>query len=131
MARGPFTRLRQKRRGIISWMIAALLLPVLIELVPQPALSAEAALNRAIAESLCGTNAPVPRQGPHDDQHQHCILCHAGAAHGILALPAGGASAAPHPQRFGLSLRALEASPRPRLTARRDGSPPTGPPAFA
>lgn len=130
MAQGLFTSLRRKRRGIISWVIAALVLPLLISLAPQPALSAEAALDRAIAESLCGTTAPASQQGQHQDHTQHCILCHSGAMCCTVALPAGGALTAPGRQGFGESPLALRRDTRPSASFHRDGTPPTGPPAF-
>ena len=130
MAQGLFSSLRRKRRGIISWVIAALVLPLLISLAPQPALSADAALDRAIAESLCGTTAPASQQGQHQDHTQHCILCHSGTMCCTVALPAGGALAAPGRQASAESRLTLYAVHRPSVALRRDGSPPTGPPAF-
>lgn len=117
-----------KRRGIISWMIAALLLPVLLGLLPQPAVSAETALDRAIAESLCGGTGPVRQQDRHGDEHQHCILFHAGTLHCLAGLPAGAGLTVPHPQDERLSLTILRKSAFAHHALHRDGSPPTGPP---
>jgi hypothetical protein len=129
MARGLFISLNRKRRGIVSWMIAALILPVLIGLVPQPALSAAQALDRAIADSLCGTQAPASQQDRHQDHIQHCILCSSGTLCCTMALPAGGAAAAPHPDHSGRPLLSEGSTLPSAFALHRDGSPPTGPPS--
>lgn len=130
---GWLTRLMSSRRGIAAALALSLLLPALIGLLPQPALSASAALDRDIALSQCNPSGASKEQGApqHEAGHDHCILCGTSCPGGSPTLSSGGVAftAAPEPSAVHLSLTA-EALPRPHL-ALRDASPPRGPPTFS
>ncbi|MFM8745602.1 MAG: hypothetical protein ACKOED_02900 [Aestuariivirga sp.] len=114
-------------------MAVALLLPALFVMLPQPALSAAAALDRDLAYGLCG-----PSGGPNDDSvprnhagHGDCILC-------VTSCPACGPNLAPAEPAF-TAWPVHPGIPGPReiaaialpLRALIDARPPRGPPAFS
>lgn len=119
------------RRWFAHAVAVALVLPVLIGLLPQPALSAASALERDLLLSICGEDLPQPGSGGHQPTHDHCVLCgnHCPSCSPSLA------SAAPAflavPRRSHLPLAAAAAVIPPPLQALLDASPPRGPPASA
>lgn len=127
---GILSVLRQSRGWIVHAAVLALTLPVLAGLLPAPALSAMAALERDLAVSLCATtNGEHPGGQPqHPEQHDACILCALGATlngpspgdAAVLAI-AHSTSAVLHPPQASTGLQ-----PSHFLT----GSPPRGPPAL-
>lgn len=123
----------QLRRGVVRWMIAVWLLPVLLGLLPTSVLPAAAALERDLAFSICsplGSTDPLGG-GSNGDHHQHCILCAAGCP--VLG-PAPGAAGTLLPLPREKAVLAL-ASPTDGYfvfgQVLLDGSPPRGPPSFS
>jgi len=117
------------RRWFAHAVALALLLPILIGLLPQPALSAAAALERDVMLSVCGSDQPQQPGGEHHATHDHCVLC---GNHGPNFTPTL-ASAAPAftavPRRSVAPAAATEQALAPPLQALLDASPPRGPPA--
>jgi hypothetical protein len=106
-------------------------LPLVLGLLPQPGLSAEAALARDLGQSICSPFGDASQTGGKDrqaDQHQHCILCVPGCSNcappdlaGEIAISFRSPEVPAVPRRFQLSVYPS----RPMLL---DGSPPRGPP---
>lgn len=121
------------RRGLAAAMAVVLLLPALLALLPQPALSASAALDRDLAHALCNPlggqqdeDAPARHAG-----HGHCILCGTSCqSFGPSLTPAGPAFTA-GPRYYGISKPREVVAVPPPLRALIDASPPRGPPAFS
>ena len=120
-------------RGLAAAMALAMILPVLMTLLPQPALSAAAALDRDLMHALCD-----PSGGPHDEDgpqkqadHGNCILCGNSCPACSPTLTPAGAAFATRPALT------VPATPRehvalaPPLQALIDASPPRGPPPFS
>lgn len=131
MSRGWLQALRAKRRAIARAMAVVLLFPTLLALLPPLTVSAAAALERDLAQSVCGQ--PTPEQGggaaQHSD-HDHCIL--AGASCPVCAPSSAGAvpafDAVPIlPVSVPAVRRDILPPTRPLLL--RSASPPRGPPA--
>lgn len=122
---------RPMRRWLAHAVALALVLPVLVGLLPQPALSAASALERDLLLSVCGQDLPHQGGGEHQSTHDHCVLC---GSHGSTCSPSL-ASAAPAfsaaPRRSDLSEVTATAAIAPPLQALLDASPPRGPPASA
>ena len=116
------------RRWFAHAVALALLLPMLIGLLPQPAVSAAAALERDVMLSVCGSDQSQQPGGEHHATHDHCVLC---GTHGPNFTPTL-ASAAPAftaaPRRSVAPAAAAAVIPLP-LQALLDASPPRGPPA--
>lgn len=131
MAKSVLERLRQQRRSIIHWVIAALVLPVLLGLLPQPALSEAAALERDLASFTCSLDpagAADRENGSRHSQHDQCILCASGCP---VCAPVllGGVPSAALPRLKQAHLQ----QPADHITAilrgvLRQGSPPRAPP---
>jgi hypothetical protein len=132
MHRGWLCRLRQNRRWIFHAVAIALVLPVLLGLLPNPASSAASALERDIALSVCGSYGNGGPAGPqqHPAHPDACILCSICAA-----------ATAPAPGDAGAAVDALNRTPavsslprathsRPALSWLLFGSPPRGPPSI-
>lgn len=71
----------RQNRGIVSLaLLVALVIPLLAGLLPQPALSAEAALARDIVASRCQPGEEPGQPGMDHQSRDCCILCSAAAA---------------------------------------------------
>lgn len=120
------------RRWLVRAVALSLLLPALAGLLPQPAVSASAALDRDLLVSVCGQDRP-PQQGgvPHDQAHDRCVLCgqHCTGCRPNLASPTPAFVAAP--RQAAMALLAATRRLAVPLRARLAGSPPRGPPARA
>lgn len=125
---GLVMRLR-RRHALARWLAALMLLPLILGVIPAAPLTAEQALARDLALSICTPNGAqgqgrVP--GSHDQQ---CVLCTVGC---VTCSPAAPESAAatllPRPSTGFVTLVAGAAS-EPHRSLWRDGSPPRGPPA--
>lgn len=124
--------LRTARRWLGSAVVLALVLPVLIALLPQPALSASAALDRDILLSVCGPNGPEQGSGaPHSSAHDHCILCSSGCPVCSPALSTASAAFAAAPRLAARPALPQAPSLAPPLLALLHASPPRGPPALS
>ena len=69
--------LRRHRCVVIAWVAMSLMMPLVLGLLPQPALSAVQSLDRDIALSICSQLDGQQRDGGQHDQATHdcCILC--------------------------------------------------------
>lgn len=119
------------RRWLVQAVVMAFVLPALVGLLPQPALSASAALDRDIMMSVCGQDLPGKPGGvpQHQATHDHCVLCgsHCSSCSPMLAAVAPAYGATPrHDRRPETAPSHSIASP---LQALLYGSPPRGPPA--
>jgi hypothetical protein len=119
----------RRSHALVRWLVALLLLPVLLGVIPAAPLSAEQALARDLVLSIC-TPAGAQDQGSAPGSHdQQCVLCTIGC---ITFAPGttGNASAALMPPRLAspvdFAVHATSQSHRPHW---RHGAPPRGPPA--
>jgi hypothetical protein len=130
MRKGLLARLRNMRRWFIHAVVLTLMLPGLFGLLPQPALSASAALARDLQASVCGRDLPQQQGGgQHDQAHEHCMLCSSHCASCSPSLDSQTPAFAAAPRRSALaSIEAAHLRPLP-LQALLDASPPRGPPA--
>jgi hypothetical protein len=96
MKRGVIGKLRVERRSLSLAVVMALVLPLLLALLPVPALSADARLERDLAASFCLSPGGTGEPGDHAVHQQCCILCPAGAS-ASLTLP-DAVHAVPAPQ---------------------------------
>lgn len=132
MRKGALAGLRKMRRWLVQAVALALLLPALIGLVPQPALSAAAALDRDLMLSVCGQ--AMPGQGDGGQQHRdhdHCVLCSSHGASWNPSLDTAEPAFAARPRLPGIPQAATAQAIAPPLLALLDASPPRGPPAGA
>lgn len=131
MCKGLLARLRNTRRWFIHAVALGLMLPALIGLLPQPALSASAALDRDLQASVCGRDLQQQGGGQHDQAHDHCMLCTGHCASRSPSLDKQTPAFAPAPRSSALArIEAAHHRPLP-LQALLDASPPRGPPAHA
>lgn len=131
MRKGGLARLRNMRRWFAHAVVLALVLPALVGLLPRPALSAAAALDRDLLMSVCSQNLPQQDQSPHQATHDHCVLC-GNHCPSISPSLAGGAPAfLPAPRRGGIPGPAAVHAIPPPLQALLDASPPRGPPTLS
>ncbi|MEI7600523.1 MAG: hypothetical protein WCJ41_14530 [Aestuariivirga sp.] len=119
------------RRWFAQAVMLAFVLPAIIGLLPQPALSASTALDQDILMSVCGQDLPGQPDGgqQHQATHDHCMLC---GNHGQSCCPTLGASApafAATPRHVGIPQTATPEALASPLQALLDASPPRGPPA--
>ena len=120
------------RRWFAHAVVLALVLPALIGLLPQPALSASAALERDLIISVCGQDAPQQDQnGQHQAVHDHCVLCGNHCTSCTPSLVGATPAFAAVPRRSGVPQAATAQAIAPPLQALLDASPPRGPPFAA
>lgn len=128
---GIVQSLRKQQHAIVRWMMAVLVLPLLLGLLP-PQLSAAESLERDIAASRClDGGAAVPAHPEDHQKHQAlCILCTSGCAtHGAVLVNITAASS-PIPARPAPAVL-LPAYLAPAATVFRDGNRPRGPPSLS
>ncbi|WP_421693219.1 hypothetical protein [Aestuariivirga sp.] len=124
--------MREKRRWFIHAVLFAFVLPVLLGLVPQQALSASAALDRDIQLSVCGKDGSQQGGGgSHQSPHEHCILCSSGCPSCSPALGAAAPAFAAVPRPVAVPQPSQTLSLSPPLRALLDASPPRGPPSLS
>ena len=121
------------RRWFVHAVALALLLPAIIGLFPQPALSASAALERDLLVSVCGRDIPQQQDegSRHSAGHEHCVLC---SAHDPACGPSLAEAAPaflPVPPQPRVPSRVRDGAIAPPLQALLDASPPRGPPVLA
>ena len=118
------------RRWFVQAVALALVLPALAGLLPQPALSAAAALDRDLMLSVCGQQVPGKTDGGQQHQgHDHCVLCSSHCPNCSPSLDSAGPAFAARPHLAGIPLSATAQAIAPPLLALLDASPPRGPPA--
>lgn len=133
MHKGGLATFRNMHRWFVHAVMLALLLPALIGLLPQPAVSASAALERDLLVSVCGRDTPQQQDegSRHPAGHDHCVLC---SSHGTACSPSlAGAEPAftPVPPQAGAPSRVRDGAIAPPLQALLDASPPRGPPPLS
>lgn len=131
MCKGALAGMRNMRRWFVHAVALALMLPAIIGLLPQQALSASAAFDRDFLVSVCGHDLPGQRTdgGQHQGGDDHCVLC---AGHGFSCSP-GIASVAPVSTAAppgSLPQPATASALAPPLQALLDARPPRGPPVL-
>lgn len=120
------------RRCIVQAVMLAFVLPALIGLLPQPALSATALLERDLMLSVCGQDMPkLPDGGQQHAGHDHCVLCGTQCASCSPSLAGATPAYAPAPRRPSVPEAAVASIMAPPLQALLVASPPRGPPAAA
>lgn len=121
------------RRWFAHAVALALLLPALLVLLPQPSLSAEAALGRDLVSSVCGKDGPQQNgQGPLQHAgHDHCMACGTTCSGCGPSLSSAMPAFATIPPSTGSPEIAPRDAMAPPLKALLDSRPPRGPPARA
>lgn len=120
-----------QRHWLVHWLVAVMLLPAIFGVLPQPALSAAATLERDLALSVC-SHAGEDQAGRQDHQaprhDQQCVLCALGCPVCGPALRTTGADF--RVVRSGSSFCWRLSETRFALIhgVLREGSPPRGPP---
>jgi hypothetical protein len=109
----------------------ALLLPALIGLLPQPALSAASAFERDLLLSVCGEDAPQQGGGQHQSTHDHCVLCGSQCSGFSPSLANAEPAFTAAPRRSLEPAVTVAATLAPPLQALLDASPPRGPPTLS
>lgn len=131
MRRGVIAGLRDMRRWLAQAVALVLILPALLAILPQPALSAAAALDHDLMTSVCGQDGAQQQEGGprRHTAHDHCVLCGSNCPSCSPSLATAAAAFAPRPR--GSLAPAASAAPAiaPPLQALLDASPPRGPPA--
>lgn len=130
MSTGWLHAVRTRRHAIARALVAAWLFPVLLALLPPLSVSAATALERDLAQSVCGQSMPEPGgDAAHNTGHDHCIV--AGASCPVCAPSTTAAAPAfvVAPTRLGV----IPAFNRDVLPPVRQGlflsaNPPRGPP---
>jgi hypothetical protein len=116
------------RPWLVRWLVSVMLLPLLMGVLPQPGLSAAAALESDLAASRCandaGTPSPVHQQG----HGAPCVLCAAGCAVCAPALTDDRFAILPFRPAARDARSAEEQDGRNLFRLLRDGTPPRGPP---
>ncbi len=122
--------LRRNRSVIIAWVAMSLMMPLVLGLLPQPALSAIQSLDRDIVQSMCAQLDGQQQDGGqhHQATHDCCMLCSTSCsvcgpslAKAVIAYDAIPA------YRQTTFFDDVGDLPPPRLVL-LDGSPPRGPP---
>lgn len=131
MRKGPLASLRNMRRWFAQAVVLAVVLPALIGLLPQPALSETAALARDVMISVCGQDLPQQPDGgsQHKSGHDHCVLCGTQCLNCSPSLASAGPAFAAMPRQSAIPVAAAASTVAPPLQALLDASPPRGPPA--
>jgi hypothetical protein len=118
----------RRSRFVAGWVVALLVLPVALGILPPVEVSAEAALARDLALSVCTPNGPQDRGSSPASHVQQCVLCTVGCSFSSPIM-AGGAEAELVRATLARSLPPLStADTRPHSAHWRDGFPPRGPP---
>jgi len=119
----------RRSRAVARWLVALLVLPVVLGIMPPVEVSAEVALARDLTLSVCTPNGAQDRDGTPVSHDQQCVLCTVGCAFASPMIPGGaGVELAPaFAPRFAAPRFAIDA--RPDWPHWRDGFPPRGPPS--
>ncbi len=131
MRNGVLLKLRGMRRWFAQAVMLAFVVPVLINLLPQPALSASAALDRDVMLSVCGQDMQQQQGGhqQHPTSHDHCVLCGSQCPLCSPSLASPAPAFATRPQPAGIPQSAAADALAAPLQSLLDASPPRGPPA--
>lgn len=120
------------RRWFAQAVVLAFVLPAIIGLLPQPALSAAAALDRDLLASFCGQDVPQQQGGSqHDRGHDHCVLCGNPCPSCSPSLDGASPAFTARPRPSGFPQAAAADSVARPLQALLDSSPPRGPPTLS
>ena len=120
------------RRWFAQAVVLAFMLPALIGLLPQLALSASSALERDVLTSVCGQNGSGQQdRDRHSASHEHCVLCGNPCPNCSPSLADATPAFGARPALAGVPRAATaDIMPAP-LQALLDASPPRGPPAIS
>lgn len=119
----------RRRHALARWMVALLLLPVLLGVIPAAPISAEQALARDLALAICTPNGAQDQgrgSGSHDQQ---CVLCTVGCVTCASAAPGGAGLALIAPPIIRHLSRISPVATIPDWPQWRHGAPPRGPPS--
>ncbi len=120
------------RRWLARTVILAFMLPALVGLLPQPAVSAAVALERDILTSVCGqSGSSQPDQDRHGASHEHCVLCGNPCPSCAPSLAAATPAFTARPRLSAAPCAATADAAAAPLQALLDDSPPRGPPAVS
>ncbi|MBL8907872.1 MAG: hypothetical protein JNM20_14465, partial [Rhizobiales bacterium] len=79
----------RRRRALARWLAALLLLPVVLGVIPAAPLSAEQALLRDLALSICTPNGAQDQGRAPASHDQQCVLCTVGCVTCASMAPGG------------------------------------------
>jgi hypothetical protein len=127
MKPGLVMRLR-RGHAFARWLVALLLLPVILGVIPAAPLTAEQALARDLALAICTPNGAEDHGRAPGSHDQQCVLCTLGCATCTPVAPGGAAAALSPVQSSGPFIVIPIAAAAPHRLHWRDGSPPRGPP---
>jgi len=114
--------------AVVRWLVALLLLPVVLGVIPPAELSAEQVLARDLASAICSPNGGHDPAKPVPLHDQQCVLCTVGCVTFGAGAPGGAfAELAPRPTLCSAAL-APAAQTLPHWSLWRRGAPPRGPP---
>ena len=120
------------RRWFAQAVVLAFMLPAVLGLLPQPALSASTALERDILISVCGQNGSGQQdRDRHGASHEHCVLCGNPCPICSPSLTAATPAFGARPGLAGVPRAATADTVPAPLRALLDASPPRGPPAIS
>lgn len=132
MRNGVLAKLRIMRRWFAQAVVLAFVLPAIVGALPQPALSASAALDRDLLASFCGQDMPQKQGGgQHQQSHDHCVLCGNHCPSCSPSLDAASPAFTARPHHAGIPEPATAESIARPLQALLDASPPRGPPTLS
>ena len=133
MYRGWISRLKRIRHVTAQVVAVAMVLPALLSLLPQPALSAAALLEQDLARAICSETGPhssAPQGQPGHERSTSCILCGVCASAGGGGLSSGPESVSDASPVLGSGVRITAQLRLQHLPAPSGGSPPRGPPSI-
>jgi hypothetical protein len=130
MGRVSLSVLRRQRQTIIIWVIAALVVPLFLGLLPQAAPSPAAILERDLAQSVCDQSdqqgqVPSPL---HQGDHGSCVLCVFGCGVAAPDESQSRVTAAARPESGEAAHAPVLAFDHASQPVLPDGSPPRAPP---
>lgn len=118
----------RSRRAWARWLIALLLLPIVLGVIPLAPLSTEQALARDLGLSICTPNAAQDQSRAPDSHDRQCALCTAGCVTCTTFAPVS-TVATPIPAPLsGAFIFTPIAAAEPHGPLWRDGEPARGPP---
>jgi hypothetical protein len=120
----------RRSRSVGGWLVALLLLPIVLGVLPPIETSAEEALTRDLALSVCTPNGAQDRGQTPASHGQQCVLCAVGCAFAAPMMPGGAGAELAQALAADFATPIFASDARPNWPHWRDGFPPRGPPAF-
>jgi hypothetical protein len=131
MRKGVLAKLRIMRRWFAQAVVLAFVLPAVIGLLPQPALSASSSLERDLLASVCGQDSPQKQGGGQHEGHDHCVLCGNQCPSVSPSLDSATPAFSPRPRHSAIPEASTAETIALPLQALLDSRPPRGPPTFS